>query len=181
MTTQRPRLTAGLTEAAFGHWYWLKSELVAFCRAHHLSATGSKQLLAARIAAHLAARPLPHVVEQAKPRSDMPTELKLGTRIGTGWKCNQRLRGFFVSHCGTRFHFNGPLRDFIANSAGRTLGDAVTRYQQSLSEGPRSISRQFEYNTHMREFRQRNPGGSHANAVAAWWAKRGEASAITGR
>ena len=49
----RPQLTADLEPVTFAAWYWLKSELVAFCRTAGLGSTGDKRTVQARIEQHL--------------------------------------------------------------------------------------------------------------------------------
>ncbi|MGE0313396.1 MAG: DUF6434 domain-containing protein [Lautropia sp.] len=107
----------------------------------------------------------------------MPTKFELETVIGEGWRCTQELRRFFELHFGRGFGFNESLRTFIASSTGSTLAEALAHYKQSLASGPRPISAQFEYNNHMREYRKNNPSSTHAQAVAAWWTKRGKPGA----
>jgi hypothetical protein len=94
-------------------------------------------------------------------------------RRGEGWRCSQALRQFFQRHCGPSFRFNGPLREFIHNGAGRTLADALAHYEQSRRAGPRTIDPQFEYNRHTREFFAENPGATRQQAIDVWWEKRG--------
>ncbi|WP_141898293.1 SAP domain-containing protein [Paramicrobacterium agarici] len=52
----RPALSAALSEQEFRRWYWLKEELQRFARSLGVSASGSKDVLSARIAAHLSDR-----------------------------------------------------------------------------------------------------------------------------
>lgn len=173
----RPPLTASLTEVELRRWYWLKSELAAFARELRLSPTGLKEEITERIAAHLSGRTLPPSNPKPRRTGDMPNEFSLGTVIGKGWRCTQQLRAFFESQCGSGFRFNGPLRDFIASGNGQPLSAAVAHYIESLNKSPQPIAAQFEYNRHIREFKARNPGSTHAEAVAAWWLKRGKPSA----
>ena len=54
---ERPPLTDKLSGAEFRRWYWLKDELSGFARSLGVTAAGSKQVLAERIAARLDGRP----------------------------------------------------------------------------------------------------------------------------
>jgi len=174
---QRPALSKHLSEAEFRAWYWLKSELVNFCKIEGLPVIGPKQELAEIISAYLGSRQLPVRTRSIAQTGKMPASFSPETVIGNGWRCSQALRSFFESQVGKGFGFNEPLREFIKSGAGRTLGEALEHYRQSLAAGPRPISEQFEYNNHMREYRMLNPSSTHAQAVAAWWAKRGETGA----
>ncbi|SCW68811.1 hypothetical protein SAMN02910456_02606 [Ruminococcaceae bacterium YRB3002] len=49
----RPLLSKETGSAEFTKWYWLKEELVAFCRAEGIPASGSKEILTARICEYL--------------------------------------------------------------------------------------------------------------------------------
>lgn len=169
----RPELTRAVSEADFKAWYWLKAELVVFCRTEGLPASGSKRQLEATISAYLASRELPSRARRQTRAAEMPSTFTPETIIGDGWRCTQALRGFFESHLGKGFRFNEPLRNFIRSGSGRTLGEALAHYRRSLVAGPRPIAGQFEYNKHMREYRKANPGSTHAEAVSAWWEKRG--------
>lgn len=169
---KRPELSALLSELEFQHWYWLKVELQAFCRTQGLSAAGGKVQLSNRIAAFLSSRPHAELVSLRRKSAAMPTTFTLGSIIGEGWRCSQTLRHFFESHVGEGFSFNEPLRRFVKERAGSTLADALAHYRHSLAAGPQPIASQFEYNTHMREYRRRHPASTHAEAVSAWWEKR---------
>lgn len=54
MTEVRPELTSALAASDFRSFYWLKEELIRFCRSQGLNTQGSKQELATRIAHYLA-------------------------------------------------------------------------------------------------------------------------------
>lgn len=169
----RPRFSSRLSEEEFLSHYWLKTELAQCCRKLQLPSTGSKEQLTQRIANRLAGRQVPRVPSRKKKQEPLADELTLQTRIGRGWTCSNRLRQFFQLHCGRGFRFNGPLREFLASGSGGTLGQAIEVYRASLQQGPRSIGSQFQYNRHMREYKSTHPGCSHAQAVEAWWQRRG--------
>lgn len=169
----RPALTAALAEREFVRWYWLKSELVDFCRAEGLPSVGSKQALAGRVAARLAGRPVPRPVAAGPLHDRMPQRFSAATVIGRGWRLTRSLRGYFVGVHGARFRFNAVLRAFIYRGEGRTLSEASDCYRRSLAAGPGPIAEQFEYNRHMRDFFRRNPGATRAEALASWWGRRG--------
>lgn len=91
---KRPELTSETTAAQFEDHYWLKSELVEFCRTNHIPTSGSKMMLNSRIVAFLSGEPL---LADAVKRivGPMPQEFTLEMTIGKGWRCSQALRGFF--------------------------------------------------------------------------------------
>ena len=170
---ERPPLTSALSSAEFRSWYWLKAELIAFCRTEGLRSSGAKLELAERIEAQLAGgKPVPAPVER-RASAKMPDRFELSSEIGEAWRCTHALRRFFRQHAGASFRFNGALRDFIHNGAGRTLADALAHYELSRSAPAREIDEQFEYNSHTRAFFAENPGATRQQAIDAWWEKRG--------
>lgn len=175
----RPHLDAGMDVSTFNDWYWLKSELQAFCRGRKLDTAGSKEELAARVRAFLAGETPPPPTSRNKPFAEkMPPVLTPETVIGEGWKLNASLRAFFESHLEGKFRFNQPLRDLFASPGGRTLGDALSLYRESADAPTQPISRQFQYNRHMRDYFARHPGSSREEARKAWLEKRGVAGQI---
>ena len=174
--TKRPFLSASLTAQDFASWYWLKEELVAFCREHQISPSGSKLQLQSRITDYLSGiNPVTHTTPK-RTSTKMPTHFTKDTIIGEGWRCNPSLGAFFKQTLGPGFHFNAPTRDFIHTQAGKTLADAAICYQTSVRPGAKKtrIPQQLEYNQHFRDFFRDNPGSSRQQAIDAWWIKRGK-------
>ncbi len=176
----RPVLDAQISPVDFRAFYWLKSELVMFCREHGLSPTGSKVALAERIELFLATGKVSRGESQRSRRSQtrtMPDQFTRETVIGPNWRCSQQLRAFFEKEIGPQFHFDGMMRDFIKrDGVGKPLQDAIEVWQQEQS-GPKvetQIAPQFEYNRHIREFFRQNPGKTLQDAIAAWNKKKTE-------
>lgn len=175
----RPPLDAGMDVSTFNDWYWLKSELQAFCRSRKLRTDGSKEEIAARVRVFLSGEASPPPPSRSKPVAEkMPPVLTPETVIGAGWKLNAPLRAFFESQIAGKFRFNQALRDLFANPQGRTLGDALTLYRETADTPTQSISRQFQYNRHMRDYFARHPDASREEARKAWMEKRGVAGQI---
>ena len=82
---QRPKLQTGLDKDTFLSFYYLKEELVSFCRENGLPSGGSKQELTERIALFLetgrADVPKRKAVKKAKPTDG---ELTLQTALSSG-------------------------------------------------------------------------------------------------
>jgi len=175
LATCRPELSAALSEAEFRAWYWLKAELILFCRTNGISPTGSKPELNARIADFLADRPAKPSTPRKPKSGKMPTEFTLDSLIGEGWRCGPRLGAFMREVLGPGFRFNAETRDFIHHGKSKTLADAALCYQESVRPGRKKsrIPEQLEYNRHFREFFRDNPGTSREEAIVAWWARRG--------
>ncbi|MEO0558831.1 MAG: DUF6434 domain-containing protein [Bacteroidota bacterium] len=170
----RPALDLSLAAEDFLDYYWLKAELVAFCREHSLPVSGAKTELVDRIAAFLRDGTILRPSPARRPRAEpMPEALSLDTEIGRGWRSGQRLRAFFEAEVGPSFRFNQALVDFIRDGEGRTLGEALDAWRASKASGPRVIPRQLEYNRHMRAYRAEHPNATPEEVRDAWWEKRG--------
>ena len=100
----------------------------------------------------------------------MPEVFTRETVIGPGWRCSQPLRAFFLQEIGPQFHFNGVMRDFIKNGAGRTLREAMDAWNADRSQPKtkKEIAPQFEFNRHIREYFKAHPGATLDEAIIAW-------------
>lgn len=172
----RPLLTRALTADDFRSFYWLKAELLAFCREQGLSTRGSKIDLTERIALFLdtGQRSAPVQTPRRASGDSLPEMLTRATIIGANWRCGERLRAFFLQEIGPRFHFNGVMRNFICLGAGQTLGAAIDAWQanQAAPHTATDIAPQFEYNRFMRNFFKSHPNQTRQDAIAAWRASK---------
>ena len=172
--SNRPPLDPSMSSHEFVRWYWLKEELATFARSLSLRATGSKDAIAARVAAALAGEPAPN--EDAPTRtsaSQLTGSLSEATVIPPGQKCSQTLRAWFVEQVGAQFRFDGPMREFIASADGSaTLGDAVRVWYSTRDRHPDEIAGQFELNRFTRYWHEENPDGSRQQLMLAWAAYR---------
>lgn len=170
----RPGLTADLTEAEMQRWYWEKTELVSFARELGIRATGSKELLTARIAAQLSNR---EFVEPARTPNRQATQLVAPltpeTVIPVGQRSSQVVRAWMREQLGAGFHFDAPMRAFFAGSDGTaTMQDAIDHYRATRDRGVEAIDPQFELNRFTRAWSAQHPHGSRADLLAAWRAYR---------
>lgn len=174
--SRRPVLSIELTGSEFLRWYWLKDELADFARGLGLRATGSKELLTQRIAATLDVREF-NEPTPAKGRSSAQLfgVLTAQTVIPRGQRCSQVLRAWFTQELGPGFHFDAPMREFIAAADGnRNLGQALEHWRGTRApEERREIDRQFEYNRFTRAWHGENPHGTKTELLAAWVRYRG--------
>ena len=170
----RPTLDTHLSADSFLRWYWLKAELVVFCRSCGLSASGSKQALTGRIAKYLETGQSSRPTGQKSAKKDrMPRTFARATIIGSGWTCSQALRAFFEQELGRSFHFDATLREFIHQGQGKTLRDAIQAWDEArYSPVEKEIAPQFEYNRHIRDYLKTNPGAGLKAAIAAWKERR---------
>lgn len=170
----RPNLNKEILVDDFARYYWLKEELVDFCRQAGLSTAGSKQELVERVRLFLETgqgKPAREVKpdSSAKHKVSMPQHFSRQTVICSGWRCSQELRTFFEQEIGRHFHFDEVMRDFIHHGAGKTLQEAITTWQTAQKNPEKhEIGAQFEYNRHMRNYFQAHPGATMQEALQAW-------------
>lgn len=167
--SQRPLLTKNLPRDVFLDHYWLKSELVSFCREQEISAQGAKASLTERIAEYLSTGVKSSHKTTRKPKAIMPDSFALESIIEPGWRCTSRLREFFQQHLGPSFRFNAVMRDYIHNSSGSQLSDAIEAYRKNqMNSNLSEIPPQFEYNRFTREFSKKYPYASKEELLTAW-------------
>jgi hypothetical protein len=94
--------------------------------------------------------------------------------IPPGQRSSHVLREFFTAEVGPSFRFDAAMRDFVANGAGKTLGDAVDHWWASRDRDAPPIGPQFELNRFTREWWRANPGGTRDELRAAWLAYRNQ-------
>ena len=168
---QRPALDLEIDAADFLAFYWLKSELVEFCRVNDLPTSGSKIDLTQRIAHFLKTGELLLPEKRPKLKSDgqVPT---LETIITADYRSNQINRAFFEEIIGKHFHFSTAFQQYFKNNVGKTFGDAVAYWHKLEAQEKRGakkeIAPQFEYNQFIRAYHEQNPDATHQAAVAAW-------------
>lgn len=171
MTTTRPPLSACTSGAQLHRWYWTLAELTVMARALGVSLGGGKQTLTERLAAALdgeqAAPPPP---PRAATGRQLSAPVGLDTVLPPGQRCSQVLRDFFRREAGPGFVFDAAMRSFIAEGAGRTLGDAVEHWHSTREAAarPAPIGAQFALNTFLRRRRGTHPGEGRDAALAAW-------------
>lgn len=169
-SVKRPSLSAELAGEEFARWYWLKDELSIFAKLLGLKATGSKDLLTARITAHLNGQSLAEPPSKPKRATAQLTgQLDSTTVIPAGQRSSQQLRAWFTERIGSSFRFDAHMREFIATSSGtRTLGQAIEHWHTTRNLGPTKIDAQFEYNRFTRAWHRANPIGSKTQLLDAW-------------
>ena len=170
----RPDLNKELDGNTFRSYYYLKEELVDFCRKYNLPVSGGKIELTDRIAHFLDTG---KVLETSMKRK---TTINVGlisehTTIETNIVCSEKHRAFFIEKIGKSFSFNVLFQKWLKSNAGKTYGDAIDAYYQILEEkkkGKTTIDKQFEYNTYIRDFFEANQGRSLEEAITCWKYKK---------
>ncbi len=167
---ERTELNKELDAAAFRSCYYLKQELVGFCRENGLPTSGSKAELTDRIAYFL------DTGNVLKPSAKRKTALNVGmltedTVIEPNIVCSEKHRAFFCEKIGKSFSFNVPFQKWLKANTGKTYGDAIRAYYRILEEKKQiktDIGKQFEYNTYIRDFFADNPGKNLHDAIVCW-------------
>ena len=173
----RPELVRGLDSKTFREYYYLKEELLAFCRANHLPVSGGKQELTERIACFLDTGEIREpVAKRAAPRKKAASEITRESIIEDGFVCTETHRAFFRKEIGNSFSFNVRFQQWLKANAGKTYDDAITAYyeiREAKKTGKDTIGKQFEYNTYVRDFFADNPGKTLEDAITCWKYKKG--------
>ena len=167
---ERPKLNKELDAAAFRSFYYLKQELIDFCRENRLPASGSKAELADRIAHFLDTGTV--LKASAGRKTAVPAgTLTEDTVIEPNIVCSEKHRAFFREKIGKGFSFHVPFQKWLQANAGKTYGDAIQAYHRILEEkkkGKTQIDRQFAYNAYIRDFFADNPGRKLHDAIVCW-------------
>ena len=171
----RPELSRKLDGQTFRNYYYLKQELVGFCRENNLPVSGGKIELTDRIAYFLDTGNILKASEMRKTTKcvNLITE---DTLIEPNIVCSEKHRAFFKEKIGKTFSFNVSFQRWLKENEGKTYGDAIRAYYQILEEkkkGKTAIDKQFEYNTYIRDFFEDNQGKSLKEAILCWKYKKG--------
>ena len=177
----RPILDKNISLTDFNDFYWLKEELVKFCKENHIPSTGGKIEISDRIRSFISTGKVTQ--NKAKPVKkissfDWSTEkLTVNTTITDNYKNGENVRSFFIQEIGKHFSFNVIFMNWIKQNIGKTLGDAVDEWNKinELKKDKNYVSEiapQFEYNRYMRAFLADNPNLSSKDAMKYWKIKR---------
>ena len=168
---ERPELKIGLKGETFRNFYYLKEELVDFCRKNNLPTSGGKLELTDRIATFLDIGNVMISRKVSKKSTLDIGELTEQTIIENNFVCSERHRAFFKEKIGKSFSFNVQFQKWLKSHSGKTYKDAIEAYYLILEEkkqGKTAIDKQFEYNTYIRDFFEANKGMSLDDAITCW-------------
>ncbi len=172
--SERPLLDRTLDSDTFQSFYWLKEELMHFCRENELPTSGAKQEITQRIARYL------ENGEVQKPTAKSHTTNKIqkiteDMLIEENLRCSEVHRAFFKEQVGKSFSFNVAFQKWLKENSGKTYRDAVVAYGEILENKKKkksTIEKQFEYNTYIRDFFADNKGCSLEDAIRCWKYKK---------
>jgi len=178
----RPTLTKDILVNDFLEFYWLKEELVKFCKAEGLKRTGAKLEISQRIENYLKTglKEQRQVNMHIKPKSkfDWKNEsLSLESLITDNYTNTENVRNYFQSEIGGSFKFNVKFMNWMKSNSGKTLKDAIVEWKlinfdSKNTMKPKEIAPQFEYNTYLRDFLSDNPNTKRDIGIQLWKIKR---------
>ena len=172
--TGRPNLDSTLDAITFKEYYYLKEELVDFCRKNKLQTTGTKRELTERIAVYLDTGKKTFKKQEKRTNQNMD-EITPDKIIETNFVCTQKHRQYYKNQIGKSFTFNLPFQKWLKTHPGKTYKESIEAYYQILEDKKKNkmeIDKQFEYNTYIRDFFKSNKDKTLNDAIKCWKYKK---------
>lgn len=167
----RPNLDRNLDGATFCSYYYLKKELVEFCKKEGLQATGGKLELISRIAKFLDTKEKTIKTKTDKRRKINSDTITKRSIIEDNFICSQKHREFFKQEIGKQFSFCVEFQNWLKSNSGKTYEEAINIYyyiKENKKTNKTVIGKQFEYNTYIREFFSDNKDKTMKDAIKCW-------------
>ncbi len=171
---ERPNLDLKLNSKTFKEYYYLKEELIDFCRKNKLQTTGGKVELTDRIARFLDTGERTYKIQSTRKNKNV-NDITLDTIIEDSFVCSEKHRKFYKKQIGDSFSFNVVFQKWLKNNSGKTYQDSIVAYYQILEDKKRNkttIDKQFEYNIYIRDFFNDNKDKSLEQAIRCWKYKK---------
>ena len=171
---KRPDLDMKLDSKVFREYYYLKEELVEFCRKNNLQTTGGKIELTERIAKFLDTGERTYTNYNSK-KTKLIDNVTLDTIIEEKFVCSEKHRAFYKEQIGDSFSFNVVFQKWLKSNSGKTYRDSINAYYQILEDKKKNkttIDKQFEYNTYIRDFFNDNKDKNLEQAIKCWKYKK---------
>lgn len=172
--SERPNLDNNLDGKIFKEYYYLKEELIDFCRKNDLQTTGGKLELTERIAKFLDTGKKTYKTHTTR-KNRIVDEITLDTIIEDNFVCSEKHRAFYKKQIGNSFSFNVAFQKWLKSNSGKTYQDSIKAYYQILEDKKKNktiIDKQFEYNTYIRDFFADNKDKSLEQAIRCWKYKK---------
>lgn len=167
----KPILNNQLNYEEFEKYYYLKEELIRFCKLNNLPSQGSKIELTKTISYFLKTKQiLKNPVKHNKKKTAI-SALTKNTIIEPNFVCSEVHRAFFKQEIGTQFSFNVQFQKWLKLNPGKTYADAIIAYNEIIVKNKttkNAIDKQFEYNTYIRDFFADNKGKTLSQAICCW-------------
>lgn len=171
----KQQLNKNLSSEEFLKYYYLKDELILFCREVGIYPYGSKQQLKDRIVKFLDTGEIDNNIEKKKNNNLKDIELSLDKVIEDDFICTQNHRMFFQKYIGRSFRFYVEFQNWLKNNSGKTYEEAIVAYYGILNKKKNVKSKidvQFEYNQYIRDFFEDNKGLTLKEAIVCWKYKK---------
>ena len=171
---ERPNLCIKLDSKTFKEYYYLKEELIDFCRKNNLQTTGGKIELTERIAKFLNTGER-NIENHSIKRAKIVDEITLDTIIEDNFVCSEKHRAFYKEQIGKSFSFNVLFQKWLKSNSGKTYKDSIEAYYKILEDKKKNnttIDKQFEYNTYIRDFFNDNTDKTLEQAIKCWKYKK---------
>jgi len=171
---KRPNLDKNLDSNLFKEYYYLKEELIDFCRKNNLQTTGGKIELTERIANFLETGERTYKSHNIR-KNVIIDEITIHTIIEENFVCSEKHRAFYKEKIGNNFSFNVAFQKWLKSNSGKTYQDSINAYYQILEDKKKNktiIDKQFEYNTYIRDFFDDNKDKSLEQAIKCWKYKK---------
>ena len=170
----RPELNRNLDSNTFKEYYYLKEELIEFCKKNDLQSTGSKIELTNRIFKFLDTGEK-DIKKHSTRRTKIIDEITKDSIIEDNFVCSEKHREFFKKEIGNSFSFNVLFQKWLKSNPGKTYKDSIDAYYKILEDkknNKTSIDKQFEYNTYIRDFFNDNKDKTLNDAIKCWKYKK---------
>lgn len=176
----RPALNEITSAQEFRRWYWLKEELVAYCKRKGISTVGSKFEITDRIAEYLETGQIVKRTLHQPKRSSFnwaKAPLTLETVLTDDVTFGKNFRGFMQAQIGSKFVCHSDFMDWVKTNEGKTLADAINAWYEleNRKQDPdfkRAIAPQNMLAQYTRDFFADNPGRTHAEMMHCWQRKK---------
>lgn len=178
----RPPIQHISTASEFRNWYWLKAELIDYCKVLGIPYSGNKAELTDRIATAIETDDLYQISKPKRQKSISKfnwktEELTLDTIITDNYSNSQNMRHFMQKYADPKFKFYIDFMTWMKENVGKTLRDAIAAHQtfELRKKDPNfksTIPPSNQYNRYMRDFFADNPDQTIVNARKCWAWKR---------
>ena len=169
----KKELDKNISVDEFDNYYFLKEEMVNFCRMEGLKVSGNKSQLKDRIRYYLTTGKKLNNTTTTRKKS--PIDISLNAKIGENFVCSQEARKFFMEKIGPSFKFKVSFQKWLKKNPDKTFADALIAYQEimtSLKDNTTVIGKQFEYNQYIRDFFKNNSNKTLQEAIKCWKYKK---------
>lgn len=176
MMSNRPPLDSKLDDETFRQYYYLKEELVDFCRKKKLQTTGNKKELTERISIYLDTGKKTFK-KHKRCKVENIDEITPDMIIESNFVCTQKHRKFYENQIGKSFTFNVSFQKWLKSNSGKTYRESIEAYYKILEDKKNNktkIDEQFEYNTYIRDFFSDNGDKTLDDAIKCWKYKKSQ-------